>query len=65
MYKVVSFLLPEGPAMDMWGLGSVMAELLAGETVPGGDTAGDDWCGVRVEAGCEVLAGVLAGFDMS
>lgn len=50
--------------MDMWGLESVMAELLAGETVPGGDTTGYDWCGVRVEAGCEVLSGVLAGFDL-
>ena len=35
MYKVVSFLLPEGPAMDMWGLESVMVELLTGARVAG------------------------------
>jgi hypothetical protein len=41
MYKVVSFLLPEGPAVDMWCFGCVMAELVTGETVIVGDTAGD------------------------
>jgi hypothetical protein len=37
--KVVSFPVPKGPAMDMWGFGCVMAELVTGEAAIVGDAA--------------------------
>jgi hypothetical protein len=40
--KVVSFPVLEGPAMDMWGFGCVMAELVTGEAAIVGDAARED-----------------------
>jgi hypothetical protein len=40
--KVVSFPVPKGPAMDMWGFGCVMAELVTGEAAIVGDAARED-----------------------
>jgi hypothetical protein len=66
--KVVSLPFPEVPAMDMWGFGCIMAELVTVEAVPARDTAGGRLmscasCGLCCgEASSAVLRGSFGGW---